>query len=82
MNELKDWRGHVITVGTPIAYWSKSSECLKEGIVTEIFPAQAHLVVQNVGGAHGPNSTPRPVLLSHFDRIVVLPRTNHEPSHG
>jgi hypothetical protein len=82
MNELKDWRGHTIAVGTPVAYAVLDGFGLKEGIVTEV--GQRYVIVRNVGSSWGEkNKTDRLIRLTNLERVVVLPRTNHEaPHHG
>lgn len=88
--ELKDWRGHVIKVGTPVAYPVRNgnSPGIKAGIVTEIGKDAGDRVTVKIrpdGTApYSRNWTDRPRILRFptTKNLVVLPRTNHEESHG
>ena len=85
-HELKDWRGHTITVGTPVAYpvTSGSSPGIKEGIVLEI--GDGYVKVRPGATASrwvSRNYTDKPRTLrgNTVKNLVVLPRTNHEAPH-
>jgi hypothetical protein len=88
MSELKDWRGHVITVGTPVAYPVKAGHApgIKSGVVTDVGHDERgdfiRIIPGNSAGARNWTDRPRTLREPTVSKVVVLPRTNHEPSHG
>ena len=87
--ELKDWRGHTITIGTPVAYpvtVYNSSPGIKSGVVVEIDYAQGTVKVRPDATAPGSRNwtdKPRTLRGNTVKNLVVLPRTNQEaPGHG
>lgn len=85
-NELKDWRGHTIKVGTPVAYPVRvgNSPGIKSGIVLEIKldPPNGEMVKiqpdETAPFSRNWSSKPRTLRWPTTHNLVVLPRTNHE----
>lgn len=83
--QLTDWRGHLIRVGTPVAYPVKrgNSPGIKEGVVLEMGRGFVKVQPGNTApGSRNWSEKPRTLRGSTLSRLVVLPRTNHEASHG
>ena len=84
--ELKDWRGHSIKVGTPVAYPVRiynSTPGIKSGVVLEIATENGRPVVkvqphETAPGSRNWTDKPRTLRGNTVKNLVVLPRTNHE----
>jgi hypothetical protein len=88
--EFTDWRGHMVRVGTPVAYpvtVYNSSPGIKSGIVLELGwddRGREYVKVQpdkTAPGSRNWSDRPRTLRGTTVKNLVVLPRTNHEAPH-